>query len=192
METKKVKILAIDDSVSNLIALEAVFSGTTYEIVEAHSGQQALNILEKDQSFAIILLDVQMPIMDGYETAMKIKSRKECKEIPIIFITAVFRDDPFVIRGYEAGAIDYFSKPFDPEILKAKVNIYASHHQKNLLLIEREKRIAETEKLLETGKKLSSMLENLPVERAITTFIIFFRPITGMVLNGTTLILQNG
>lgn len=160
----KPKILAVDDSPSNLIALEAVFSGEPFELIEAKSGFEALEYLQKNKdNIAVILLDVQMPEMDGFETARRIKRIEGCAEIPIIFITAVFREDPFILKGYSVGAIDYFSKPFDPDILRTKVGIYAAHQQKSYLLREREKRITETEELLKTGRKLSSILETLPV-----------------------------
>ncbi|HXH29841.1 MAG TPA: response regulator [Bacteriovoracaceae bacterium] len=160
---QRVKILVVDDAPSNLVALSAVFYGEKYKLIEANSGYEALALLEVHKDIAVILLDVQMPGMDGFETALKIKQRQDCKEIPIIFITAIYKEDPFVVKGYEAGAIDYFGKPFDPEILKMKVGIYASFREKALLLKEREDRIKETEELLKAGKKLSSILETLPV-----------------------------
>jgi CheY-like chemotaxis protein len=122
-----------------------------------------LAMLEKDQNISVILLDVQMPGMDGFETARRIKLLPGCQDIPIIFITAIYTEDPFIKKGYQAGAIDYFSKPFDPEILKLKISIYASFRQKAELLKEREKRIKESEELLEAGRKLSAILEKLPV-----------------------------
>lgn len=163
MNGTRPKILAVDDSLGNLIALEAVFSGQPFQLIQAQSGQEALALLKATPNISVILLDVQMPGMDGYETARQIKKTEGIKDIPIIFITAVFREDPFVKRGYEVGAIDYFSKPFDPDILRTKVGIYASHQQKSVLLQEREKRITETEDLLRAGRKLSSILETLPV-----------------------------
>lgn len=163
MKTKKIKIVAVDDTPSNLIALQAVFSGTVYEILEASSGQAALDILEKNSDVAIVLLDVQMPGMDGYETAIRIKRMEHHHDIPIIFITAVYFEDPSVRKGYAVGGIDYFSKPFDPEILKTKVGIYAANKQNSILLKEREKRIAETEEIIRAGRKLSSMIESLPI-----------------------------
>jgi PAS domain-containing protein len=101
--------------------------------------------------------------MDGFETASRIKKMEGCEDLPIIFITAVYSEDPFVKRGYEVGAIDYFSKPFDPELLRLKVGLYSSYRQKVNLLIERERRISETEELLEAGRKLSSIMEALTV-----------------------------
>ena len=104
-----------------------------------------------------------MPVMDGFETARRMKSIEGCRDIPIIFITAVYKEDPFIKKGYEVGGIDYFSKPFDPEILRLKVGLYSSFRQKTYLLQERETRIKETEELLKTGRKLSDVLESLPV-----------------------------
>lgn len=162
-KNKLIKILAVDDVPANIIALEAVFSGTNYTIIEAHSGKEALHILTTQHDIALVLLDVQMPEMDGFETASKIKKLSGCEDIPIIFITAVYNEDPFIKKGYEAGAIDYFSKPFDPEILKMKVKLYSSYRQKANLLMEREKRISETEELIQAGRKLSSIFEGLTV-----------------------------
>ncbi len=161
--SKKIKILVVDDAPSNIIALQAVFYGSNYQLIEAHSGYEALVLLDVHKDIAVILLDVQMPEMDGFETAVKIKQKKESRDIPIIFITAIYKEDPFVLKGYEAGAIDYFGKPFDPEILKMKVGIYSSFREKAILLQERENRIRETEELLKAGKKLSAILETLPV-----------------------------
>lgn len=162
-DRKRSKILAIDDTPSNLIALEAVFSGSEFSIIEAHSGEEGLKILREHHDISIVLLDVQMPEMDGFETASRIKELPGCADIPIVFITAFHNDDPFVKRGFRAGAIDYFSKPFDPEILKMKVEMYSSFRQKSFLLKEREKRIAETEELFRAGRKLTDVLESLPV-----------------------------
>lgn len=162
-EPGKIKILAVDDSPGNIIALEAVFSGTSYQIVAAHSGKQALEILQKDPDVTLILLDVQMPVMDGFQTAEEIKKIDGLNDIPIIFISAVYNEDPCLKKGFRAGAIDYFSKPFDPEILKLKVDMYSSYRQKMGLLKERERRIYETEELLKAGRKFSEILESLTV-----------------------------
>lgn len=115
----------MDDTPANLIALDAVLS-REYQVVPAKSGAEAVAYLEVHQDVDVILLDVQMPRMDGYEAATRIKAIPHWKDIPLIFITAIFRDDPHVKRGYEVGAIDYFTKPFDPEILKLKVGIYSA------------------------------------------------------------------
>jgi CheY-like chemotaxis protein len=163
VKNKLVKILAVDDVPANIIALEAVFSDTNFDVLPAHSGQEALNILSTRHDIALVLLDVQMPEMDGFETASKIKKLRNCEDLPIIFITAVYNEDPFIKKGYKAGAIDYFSKPFDPEILKMKVELYSSYRQKAHLMMEREKRIQETEELLQAGRKLSSIMDGLTV-----------------------------
>jgi PAS domain S-box-containing protein len=119
--------------------------------------------LQKRQDLDVILMDVQMPEMDGFETAARIKKMPGCADIPVIFVTAVYREDPYVKKGYAMGGIDYLSKPFDPEILRTKVSIDASHRQKADLLRERERHIRESEELLRLGHKLAAVLETLPV-----------------------------
>lgn len=101
--------------------------------------------------------------MDGYETAERIKKLQGCADIPIVFITAVYHEDPFVKRGYQVGGVDYFTKPFDPELLRLKMGIYSSFRQKAAVLREREQHLRETEELLKAGRKLSAVLESLPV-----------------------------
>lgn len=162
------KILMVDDYPNNLIALQAVFSERSYVLIEAHSGEEALSYMLSHSDVSLVLLDVQMPGMDGFETAVKIKTIPAYKDVPIIFITAIFREDPFIKKGYEAGAIDYLSKPFDPAVLLSKVEIYLSHRQKEALLKERETRIQKTEELLTAGRKLSISHEAQPVALMIT------------------------
>src|SRR5215469_10094293 len=153
----------VDDTPANLLALEAVLDGPEYDLIRAYSGQEAITTLQQHPDVALILLDVQMPIMDGFETARRIKSNPATGAIPIIFITAVYTADPFVREGLKAGGVDYFTKPFDPEVLKLKVGIYTSVRQKAELLRERERKIRESEELLRVGRKLTSMLESLPI-----------------------------
>jgi CheY-like chemotaxis protein len=157
------KLLLVDDRAANLLALEAVLGDTEYISLKAHSGREALELLRLHPDVALILLDVQMPIMDGFAVSRQIKEHPEWREIPIIFITAIHTEDPFVRKGYEAGAVDYFNKPFDPEILKLKVGIYASFRQRSTLLKEKERQLRESEELLRTGRKLSAVLETLPI-----------------------------
>lgn len=159
----KAKILIVDDTAANLLALEAVLDSPEYELIRAHSGPDALVVLNQHPDIALILLDVQMPGMDGFETARRIKRNPACAAIPIIFVTAVYTADPFVLEGMRAGGVDYFTKPFDPEVLKLKVSVYTSFRQKADLLREREKKIRESEEVLRVGHKLASMLESLPV-----------------------------
>ena len=153
----------VDDKPANLLALEAVLEGPDYELIRANSGSEALATLNQHPDVALILLDVQMPIMDGFETARRIKNNPAHSAIPIIFITAVYTTDPFVREGLRAGGVDYFTKPLDPEILKLKVNVYTSFRQKAELLRERERQIRESEDVLRVGRKLASLLESLPV-----------------------------
>lgn len=159
---QKLNILAVDDQPANLIALEAVLA-SEYNLILANSGSEAILVLEQRHDIGIILMDLQMPLMDGFETAARIKEMDGCKDIPIIFITAIYKEEPFVRKGYELGGVDYFSKPFDPEILRKKVAIYSSFRQKAEFLKERERQIRESEELFEAGRKLSSVLESLPV-----------------------------
>ena len=129
------KILLVDDRAENLLALEAILGVFDHELVRAGSGEEALKALLTDD-FAVILLDVAMPGMDGLETAEHIKSRERTRDVPIIFLTAVHPDPEHAFRGYEAGAVDYVSKPFDPWVLRAKVAVFVDLHQARLRLHE--------------------------------------------------------
>ena len=160
--TRGINLLLVDDQPSNLLALEAVLSDRGYNLLLAHSGSEALEVMKKHK-IALVLLDIQMPEMDGFETARRLKSIEGCENVPIIFITAIYKEDPWIKKGYEVGGIDYFSKPFDPDILRLKVELYASFHEKTCLLEEKEKRIKETEELLKAGRKLSDVLQALPL-----------------------------
>ena len=128
--TQKVNILMADDHPENLLALEAVLSSPNYNLVSATSGKEALKCLLK-QEFAVILLDVQMPGLSGFETAKLIRAREKTKHIPIIFITAISQDTDHVTRGYSVGAIDYIFKPFHPETLKQKIGKFVELYQKH-------------------------------------------------------------
>ncbi|WP_335981031.1 response regulator [Streptomyces sp. CA2R106] len=122
------RILIVDDKQPNLLALEAVLAGLGHEVVTADSGQAALKALLDSEGFAVILLDVQMPDMDGYETALHIKRRARTRNIPIVFLTAMDHDPAHIFRGYTAGAVDYLVKPFDPWIIRAKVEAFVQMH----------------------------------------------------------------
>ena len=158
----KPTVLAVDDKAPNLVALEAVLHDDCH-VIRAQSGAEALAILKDCRDIDVILMDVHMPGMDGYDTAGKIKKLSYCRDIPIIFITAVYTEDPYVKKGYEAGGIDYFGKPFDPEILKMKIAIYTSFRRRAAHLEERERHVQESQELLRVGRKMSSVLESLPV-----------------------------
>ena len=124
-------ILIVDDRPQNLLALEAILEPLQQEFVSAGSGVEALRALLLRDDFAVILLDVQMPGMDGFETAELIKQRERTKNIPIIFVTAISKEERHVFRGYETGAVDYVFKPFEPEILRAKVSVFVELWEKN-------------------------------------------------------------
>jgi len=132
---QKAKILLVDDRAENLLALEAILSALDQTLVRAASGEEALKALLTDD-FAVILLDVQMPGMDGFETAAHIKRRERTRDIPIIFLTAINHGPHHTFRGYAAGAVDYISKPFDPWVLRAKVSVFVELYSKNCQLKE--------------------------------------------------------
>ncbi len=161
-EMRKPTILAVDDTPGNLVALEAVLE-RDFELVLANSGARAIEVLQQRSDIAVILMDLQMPVMDGFEAAQRIKRLPGCQDIPIVFVTAVYHEDPYIKRGYQVGGVDYFTKPFDPELLRLKMLIYASFREKAAVLNERERHIRETEELLVAGRKLSAVLESLPV-----------------------------
>jgi two-component system, sensor histidine kinase len=116
-------ILVVDDNASNLLAIEAALAGLGLNLVTAQSGADALRwLLERD--FALILLDIEMPSMDGYETARLIRGRLRTRHVPIIFITAFSRDDREILEGYALGAVDFLFKPIVPEILRAKASVF--------------------------------------------------------------------
>jgi len=119
----RARILMVDDHPPNLLALEAILSPLGEDIVRANSGEDALRKL-LDGDFACILLDVQMPGLDGIETAALIKKRERNRSTPIIFLTAIAKDPSYIFRGYSQGAVDYLLKPFDPEILRTKVSVF--------------------------------------------------------------------
>ena len=126
--TQKANILLVDDRDENLIALEAALTSLDQNLVRANSGEEALkHLLGTD--FAVILLDVIMPGMDGYETAAHIKQREKTKDVPIIFLTAQEVDRHQVFRGYSSRAVDFLIKPFDPWVLRSKVEVFVELHQ---------------------------------------------------------------
>ncbi|MBF0547317.1 MAG: response regulator [Candidatus Riflebacteria bacterium] len=142
---EKSQILLVDDHPENLIVLESILNNPEYSFIKATSGNEALSFLLK-YDFSLVLLDVQMPEMDGYEVASLMKQREKTKNIPIIFVTAIFNDYEHIFKGYEVGAVDFISKPIIPEILKSKVSIFVDLHKKRRSLeneIENRKRIED-------------------------------------------------
>jgi CheY-like chemotaxis protein len=126
----RAKILLVDDRAENLLALEAILSSLEQDLIAVRSGEAAVQAAEGDE-FAVILLDVLMPGMDGFETATRIKERGRTRNVPIIFLTAAGIEPEFTFRGYAAGAVDYISKPFDPWVLRAKVSVFVDLHLKD-------------------------------------------------------------
>jgi len=135
MKNSLVKILMVDDRAENLFALQVILSNENYVCVKASSGAEALEILRNEQNFALILMDVQMPNMDGFETVEFIRKIEKLKHIPIIFLTASMDTTVNIFNGYKAGAVDYMIKPLSSEILKAKVAIFVDLYKKNRELI---------------------------------------------------------
>jgi len=143
-ERTDAKILIVDDRPENLIALEAVLEDLECPIIRAASGAEALKKLLVDD-FAVILLDVQMPGMDGFETASLIKERERSRYIPIIFVTALSTELRHQYKGYSTGAVDYISKPFDAEILKSKVSVFIDLYLKEQMIREQAELIRQND-----------------------------------------------
>lgn len=158
---EKVDILLVDDREDGLIALEAVLSeNSQYRLVKASSGRDALKLLDS-YDFAAILLDVQMPELDGFQTAEIIRRQGRHAHIPIVFVTAIDKDERYIHRGYEAGAVDYIFKPFDPIILGSKVAIFTDLHLKNRRLQVQSRQLAEREALERKMQVQLLEIENL-------------------------------
>ena len=157
----KASILIVDDDARNLYALERILGDLGHDVVTARSGEEALRQL-LDRDFALILMDVQMPTLDGYDTARMIRGRQRCRYVPIIFVTAFGKDDQHVFRGYSAGAVDYIFKPIEPVILKSKVAVFVDLYRKT----EEIKRQAALEKTL-LEENLRVRAEKLRSEEAL-------------------------
>ncbi|EJL61646.1 sensor histidine kinase [Flavobacterium sp. CF136] len=164
MGDNAVKILIVDDKKENLLSLQVILANRGYQFVEATSGKDALRILLKDQNFAIILMDVQMPLMDGFETAELIRQSEKLKHVPIIFLTANMDTTEYIFKGYQSGAVDYMIKPLSPEILQAKVMIFTELFRKNQELRKKEEETtALNEIILKSNKELA--LQNSAIEK---------------------------
>lgn len=145
----KEKILLVDDREDNLFSIETILEPSGYEFVRASSGRQALKILLNEFDFAIILMDVKMPNLNGFETASLIYEREKLKHIPIIFITAHSYGDENIFKGYRAGAVDYIYKPINPDLLRAKVSVFIDLYKKNHQLVVQEQKLIAINKNLE-------------------------------------------
>jgi response regulator RpfG family c-di-GMP phosphodiesterase len=155
---ERASILLVDDMEDNLVALEAVLGSLNEPLVRARSGEEAMKALLRRQ-FALVLLDVRMPGMDGFETAANIKRLDQTKDVPIIFLTGAEDDSGYAFRGYATGAADYLTKPFDPWVLRAKVTVFLDLHRKNQQL---ERLLAQDQG--EVNTRLADLEEQLSGE----------------------------
>ena len=153
-------ILLVDDTPANLLALSAVLRPLGARLVEAASGREAIEHVARE-SFAVALLDVQMPDMDGFDTAAQIRNLETGRDLPIIFLTAIHRDEGFVHRGYDAGAADYITKPFDPDIVRARVRAFVK-------LYEQREAVRRAQVALRTQERDEALRRLVAFERIAT------------------------
>lgn len=152
MTDPKQKILIVDDSKTNLALLDHMLAQEGCEVIQAKSGIEAVEMVQH-HDFALILLDIQMPGMNGYEAALKIKETDRSRHVPIIFITAIYQDDENVRQGYETGAVDYLFRPVDVEMLKSKVQVFLQMNQQKMLLEREVEERAKSEKALRKAEE---------------------------------------
>ncbi|HYF29781.1 MAG TPA: response regulator [Chitinophagaceae bacterium] len=143
------KILLVDDREDNLLSIETILEPDGYKFVKANSGRQALKILLTEFDFALILMDVKMPNLNGFETASLIYEREKLKHIPIVFITANNYGEENIFKGYRTGAVDYIYKPINPELLRAKVSVFVDLYQKTHRLLAQEQKLVAINKNLQ-------------------------------------------
>src|SRR6187455_630777 len=156
------KILVVDDRADNLLSIEVILEKDNYTIVKANSGKAALKVLLNDHDFSLILMDVQMPDLNGYETATIIYERDKLRNIPIIFITANNYDEDFMFKGYRMGGVDYIYKPINPELLRAKVAVFVELYSKNQqLMLQEKKLLAEIEERKISEERIKLLNEQL-------------------------------
>ncbi|HWJ28754.1 MAG TPA: response regulator, partial [Flavisolibacter sp.] len=144
-----VKLLVVDDREDNLFSIESILEKDNYQIVKANSGRAALKILLQHHDFTLILMDVQMPDMNGFETASLIYEREKLRHIPIIFITAHNHGEEKMYEGYKMGGVDFIYKPINPELLRYKVSVFAELYQKTHQLLNHERKLLAVNKNLE-------------------------------------------
>lgn len=155
------RILLVDDVPANLLALEALLGDLGLPLVKARSGQDALKCLLQGD-FALVLLDAEMPGMDGFETARLIHEREKTRDLPIIFLTAIYKSETHVLQGYAVGAVDYLCKPVKPEVLKSKVTAFVGLAKRTADL---QSRVDETERSAEDARRMNAELERRVDER---------------------------
>ncbi|MBL7698521.1 MAG: response regulator [Chitinophagaceae bacterium] len=143
------KILLVDDREDNLLSIETILAPAGYTFVKALSGREALKVLLNEFDFALILMDVKMPNLNGFETASLIYQREKLRHIPIIFITANNYGEEHMFKGYMTGAVDYIYKPINPDLLRAKVSVFIDLYKKNHRLLAQEQKLVAINKNLE-------------------------------------------
>ncbi len=156
----KAEVLVVDDHSENLLLMERILERPGLTLVKARSGPEALEKVQ-GHDIAIAVLDVQMPIMDGFELASKLRGLESFKSTPIIFVTAMSRQEKYVFKGYESGAVDYLFKPIEPEIIRSKVSVFLEMH--------RQRRLIEEQSALLAAKlaALEDALEHIKILRGI-------------------------
>jgi len=164
--SRQARILLVDDRAENLIALDAILSSLNQILVSVQSGEQALQALTS-QKFAVVLLDIMMPGMDGFETAVRIKQDASIPDVPIIFLTAAVAQPEQAFRGYAAGAVDYLAKPFDPGVLKAKVSVFVDLYLKASQLREQAELLGGRPLTAQLSERLEAVEESLAALRAL-------------------------
>ena len=158
---QRMKILLVDDTPENLVSLEAALDGLDEELILARSGKEALRYL-LDHDFAVILLDVRMPEMDGFETAELIRSRPRSRQVPILFLTG-YRNEEHLFRGYDLGAVDFLFKPIVPEVLRSKVSVFVELSRGNAKLKEQAAVLqTQADVLRKAEQKFRSLFEAAP------------------------------
>lgn len=171
---KETKILIVDDKPENLLTLEFLLNGPDIEIIRAESGEQALSH-SLDHDFALVLLDVRMPGMDGYEVAEFMRCNKKTKNVPIIFVTAEVQGDHHIFKGYESGAVDYLFKPLNEVVLKSKVNVFIElfkqHEELQLKTVELDAKLVELEELQAQLEEVNEQLMMLSITDGLTGLI---------------------
>lgn len=169
MDKHPVKILVVDDRQDNLLSIETILENEQYAIVQANSGRAALKVLLQDTDFSLILMDVQMPDMNGFETASFIYEREKLKNIPIIFITAHTHEEEAIYKGYHVGAVDFIHKPINPQLLRIKVGLFVELYRKTHSLQEQEKSLLEANAQLqrEIEEKEASALKIRELNRQL-------------------------
>jgi signal transduction histidine kinase len=163
-DNQGISVLLVDDNEANLLIYEAILEGLNLNLVKAHSGKEALRYAF-NQDFATILLDVQMPEMDGFEVAATIRKRQKSRETPLLFVTAVFPDQPHISQGYSLGAVDYLTKPLMPEILRSKISVFVELFRKRQELATANAELLTAKEAAEAANRAKSIfLQNMSHE----------------------------